>query len=153
RRLGRLLPGQRAAVVDAVAVRDLPGDVRPSGYPARDPRRRRPERAVAGSLAADRDRPRRGPARAGDLPARRAVRQASREAERVGLDGPPLAGLQLLELPHLLLLERDAAAHELREELELRVAVRGEAVAGGLGRPVELFALAPQLRRHLEQDA
>ena len=52
RRLGRLLPGRRAAAVDAVDRDDLAGDVRARRDPRRDPRRRVARLALARHLAA-----------------------------------------------------------------------------------------------------
>src|SRR5581483_5870306 len=85
RRLRRLLPRLGPAGLDAVAVDHLAGDVRVARDPRRDPRRRRPRHALGRRLAAARDRRRRDPARAGDVPPRRALREAAREAEAVRL--------------------------------------------------------------------
>ena len=90
RRLRRLLPGVRAAGVDAVALGDLAGDVRAAGDPRLDPRRRRAR--VGRRLAAARHRRGLDPARALDLLARRALREEAREAEAVGLAVTPGRG-------------------------------------------------------------
>ncbi len=67
-RLGRLLPDQRPAGVDAVDREDLAGDLRARRGAAVDPAREGAQRPLARHLAADGDRGRRRPAGAGRLP-------------------------------------------------------------------------------------
>src|SRR5439155_18332867 len=84
-RVGGLLPGQRAARLDAVDLGDLARHVHARGLPGRDPERRGAGGRVAGHLAAARDRRDRGAAGAGRLPSRRALRQAARPAQAIGI--------------------------------------------------------------------
>src|SRR5436190_3993421 len=83
--LWRLLPGRRAAELDAGALHDLARDLRDPGHARGSARRRRPDHAVARGVARARGRRRLGAARTAALRRGRAVREAHRssEAERM----------------------------------------------------------------------
>src|SRR4029453_19056919 len=85
RRLGCVLPGLGAARVDAGDREDLARDLRAARLPCGDPGGRGADRALGRDLAAARDRRGLGAARAVGLPHRRALRQAARKAEAVGM--------------------------------------------------------------------
>ena len=123
------------AGVDAVDLEDLAGDVRAARLPGVDRRRRRAR--VGGRLAAADHRGARDADRAGDLPGRRAVREAAREAEAVGMielreaktdDELELwRGVRKTLLPN----ERTASVAELRSgDSFLLLAYRGGEPAG-----------------------
>src|SRR5581483_10105962 len=89
-RLRRLLPGQRAAGVDAVGREGVAGDVRAAREPPPDPERRRAR--VGRRVAAARDRRRLDPARARRVQGGRAIREEARQAEAVGMTVDRFAG-------------------------------------------------------------
>ena len=92
RRLRRLLPGVGTAAVDAVDREDLAGHLCAARDPRRDPRRRRPLNPVGQYMAAAGARRRAIPLGLFVFSARRALRQAAREAQAVRVIG--LAGFR-----------------------------------------------------------